>query len=111
MKKIERATKASSVKKAPNPQTKRRLQMANVKMFIRNVSYRLRQTKDGPTQYARGEFHIEIDGTATKAAVDELTDGQKGAFIAQIEVEQPSLPLGVEAGNAPPVRRRAGAAA
>ena len=77
--------------------------MANVKMFIRNVSYRLRQTKDGPTQYARGEFHI--DGTATKAAVDELTDGQKGAFIAQIEVEQPSLPLGVEAGNAPSHRR------
>lgn len=85
--------------------------MANVKMFIRNVSYRLRQTKDGPTQYARGEFHIEIDGTATKAAVDALTDGQKGAFIAHLEEEQPSLPLGVEAGNAPPVRRKAGAAA
>jgi hypothetical protein len=82
--------------------------MANVKMFIRNVSYRLRQTKDGPTQYARGEFHIEIDGTATKAAVDALTDGQKGAFIAHLEEEQPSLPLGVEAGN-PPTLRKAGA--
>ena len=83
--------------------------MANVKMFIRNVSYRLRQTKDGPTQYARGEFHIEIDGTATKAAVDELTDNQKGGFIAHIEVEQPELPMGVGAANAP--RKRGGAAA
>ncbi|MDA8178315.1 MAG: hypothetical protein M0T69_02075 [Deltaproteobacteria bacterium] len=83
--------------------------MANMKMFIRNVSHRLRQTKDGPTQYVRGEFHIEIDGTAAKAAVDELTDNQKGAFIAHFEVEQPSLPLGVEAGNAPPVRRAGGA--
>ncbi len=83
--------------------------MANVKMFIRNVSYRLRQTKDGPTQYARGEFHIEIDGVQTKAAVDELTDNQKGGFLAKIEVEQPSLPMGVEAGNPPPVRKAGGA--
>ena len=83
------------------PKNRKEISMARVKMFIRNLSYRLRQTKDGPTQYARGEFHIEVDGTATKAAIDELTDNQKGGFIAQIEVEQLALPTGVEAGNAP----------
>ena len=67
--------------------------MAKIKMFIRDVSYRIREGKDGPQQYAHIVCHAEVPDNGTKEAIDTLTDGQKGAFIATMDVEQPQLPL------------------
>ena len=66
--------------------------MAKIKMFIRDVSYRIREGKDGPQQYARIVCHAEVPDNGTKDAIDTLTDDQKGAFIASLDVEQPMLP-------------------
>ncbi len=67
--------------------------MAKIKMHVRDVSYRIREGKDGPQQYARIVCHAEIPDSSTKAEIDALTDDQKGGFIADLDVEQPSLPL------------------
>ena len=67
--------------------------MAKVKMFVRDLSYRIREGKDGPQQYARIVCHAEVPDKTTKKQLDSLTDDQKGAFIAHIEVEQPELPM------------------
>jgi hypothetical protein len=67
--------------------------MARIKMFVRDVSYRIREGKDGPQQYARIVCHAEIPDSETKVQIDALTDDQKGAFIAGMDVEQPQLPL------------------
>jgi hypothetical protein len=66
--------------------------MAKVKMYVRDVSYRLKQTKDGPTQYARVVCHVEIPDKKTKVALDALTDDQKGEFMADLSATQLSLP-------------------
>lgn len=67
--------------------------MAKIKMFVRDVSYRIREGKDGPQQYARIVCHAEVPNKESKAAIDTLTDDQKGAFITSMDAEQPALPL------------------
>ena len=67
--------------------------MARIKMFVRDVSYRIREGKDGAQQYARITCHAEIPDPETKAQIDALTDDQKGGFIAELGAEQPALPL------------------
>ena len=66
--------------------------MAKVKMFVRDVSYRIREGKDGPQQYARIVCHAEVPDKTVKRQIDALTDDQKGAFIADLDLEQPALP-------------------
>lgn len=66
--------------------------MAKVKMFVRDLSYRIREGKDGPQQYARIVCHAEVPDKTTKRQLDSLTDDQKGAFIADLNLEQPALP-------------------
>ncbi len=58
----------------------------------REVSYRIREGKDGPQQYARIVCHAEVPDRTTKKQLDALTDDQKGAFIADLNLEQPALP-------------------
>ena len=58
----------------------------------REVSYRIREGKDGPQQYARVVCHAEVPDRTTKKQLDALTDDQKGAFIADLNLEQPALP-------------------
>ncbi len=58
----------------------------------REVSYRIREGKDGPQQYARVVCHAEVPDRTTKKQLDSLTDDQKGAFIADLNLEQPALP-------------------
>ena len=74
--------------------------MAKVRMHVREVSYRIREGKDGPQQYARIVCHAEIPDQTVKAEIDALTDDQKGSFIADLDVEQSSLPMkvGMEGG-------------
>jgi hypothetical protein len=67
--------------------------MAKVRMFVREVSYRIREGKDGTQQYARIVCHAEIPDQTVKAEIDALTDDQKGSFIATLSEEQPDLPL------------------
>jgi hypothetical protein len=66
--------------------------MAKIKMFVRDVSYRIREGKDGPQQYARIICHAEVPDRGVKAQIDALTDDQKGAFVADLDLEQPMLP-------------------
>ncbi len=58
----------------------------------REVSIRIREGKDGPQQYARVVCHAEVPDRTTKKQLDALTDDQKGAFIADLNLEQPALP-------------------
>ena len=58
--------------------------MAKVRMFVREVSYRIREGKDGTQQYARIVCHAEIPDQTVKAEIDALTDDQKGSFIATL---------------------------
>lgn len=67
--------------------------MARVRMHVREVSYRIREGKDGPQQYARIVCNAEIPDQDVKAQVDALTDDQRGSFVAELDVEQPVLPL------------------
>jgi hypothetical protein len=69
--------------------------MAKVRMHVREVSYRIRLGKDGPQQFARIVCHVEVPDQTVKAEIDALTDDQKGSFIADLDVEQPSLPMNV----------------
>jgi hypothetical protein len=66
--------------------------MAKIKMHVRDVSYRIREGKDGPQQYARIVCHAEVPDRGVKAQIDALTDDQKGAFVADLDLEQPMLP-------------------
>jgi len=66
--------------------------MAKIKMFVRDVSYRIREGKDGPQQYARIVCHAEVPDRGVKSQIDALTDDQKGAFVADLDLEQPMLP-------------------
>ena len=92
MTRVVRRTNRTALK-GSQPSTERRKRMAKIKMFVRDVSYRIREGKDGPQQYARIVCHAEVPDNGTKDAIDTLTDDQKGTFIATMDVEQPQLPL------------------
>ena len=67
--------------------------MARVRMFVRDVSLRIKQTKDGVQQYARIVTHVEIPSDEVYNEVVAMGRKQKGSFIAKLSEEQPSLPL------------------
>ena len=92
MTRVVRRTNRTALK-GSQPSTERRKRMAKIKMFVRDVSYRIREGKDGPQQYARIVCHAEVPDNGTKDAIDALTDDPKGALIATMDVEQPQLPL------------------
>jgi len=67
--------------------------MARVRMFVRDVSLRIKQTKDGVAQYARIVTHVEIPNDEVYDEIVDLGRKQKGSFVAELSEEQPDLPL------------------
>jgi hypothetical protein len=64
-------------------------------MFVRDVSLRIKQTKDGVAQYARIVTHVEIPNDEVYDEIVDLGRKQKGSFVAELSEEQPDLPLKV----------------
>jgi len=69
--------------------------MARVRMYVRDVSLRIKQTKDGVAQFARIVTHVEIPDDGVYSEIVALGRKQKGSFIAELTEEQPDLPLKV----------------
>ncbi len=59
---------------------------------VREVSLRLREGKDGPTQYARVVLHVEIPDTKAQAEVFGLAKMQKSPLMVDITEAQLALP-------------------
>lgn len=60
--------------------------------IVREVSLRIREGKDGPTQYARIVVHAEIPDAKTQSEIFNLTKMQKAPIVFDITEAQLALP-------------------
>jgi len=66
--------------------------MESVQAFLREVSLRIREGKDGPEQYARAVIHIEMPNADAAQSVLRMVKAQKGPKIVNISDAQLELP-------------------
>jgi hypothetical protein len=67
-----------------------------VNAFVREVSLRIREGKDGPQQYARIVVHAEIPDQKAQAEIFSLAKLQKAPLC--VDISESQLPLPAAAG-------------
>lgn len=64
--------------------------------FVRDLSFRIREGKDGVQQYARFVVHAEIPDDKTFKEISNLAKKQKGPLF--VEFDEAQMPLPAAAG-------------